>query len=183
IARQEAANAQVQQETRGWDEKTGTTFTLRSKEEAEDYRYFPEPDLPVLVIDSAFVERQRATSAELPRDKRARYVKDLQLTPYAAQVMTTHPRISAFFEEAAMLHGDAVRVANFVQSEVMRDVTTHGLRASIPVSARQIADLLKLVDQGRISGKQAKEVYVKLRGTTNGAADVVADSGIAVMAD
>jgi aspartyl-tRNA(Asn)/glutamyl-tRNA(Gln) amidotransferase subunit B len=183
IARQEAANGEVQQETRGWDEKTGTTFTLRTKEEAEDYRYFPDPDLPVLAIDAMFVERQRATSAELPRDKRARYVKDLQLTPYAAQVMTTHPRISAFFEEAAMLHGDAVRVANFVQSEVMRDVTTHGLRASIPVSARQLADLLKLVDQNRISGKQAKEVYAKMRGTTTAAADIVAESGIAVMAD
>jgi len=102
---------------------------------------------------------------------------------YAAEVMTTHPRIAAFFEEAAMLHGDAVRVANFIQSEVLRDVTTHGLTAEIPVSARQVADLLTLVDGGRISGKQAKEVYAKVRGTERAPKDVVAESGIAVITD
>jgi aspartyl-tRNA(Asn)/glutamyl-tRNA(Gln) amidotransferase subunit B len=183
IARQEALNGAVQQETRGWDEKSATTFSLRSKEEADDYRYFPEPDLPPLVTGPAFVAQQRAASPELPRDKRARYVSEMQLTPYAAQVMTTHPRVSAFFEEAAMLHGDGVRVANFVQSEVLRDVVTRGLRAEIPVSPKQIAELLKLVDQGRISGKQAKEVYAKLKGTDRAPQDVVAESGIAVMAD
>jgi aspartyl-tRNA(Asn)/glutamyl-tRNA(Gln) amidotransferase subunit B len=186
IARQEAilsSNAAVQQETRGWDERSGGTYSLRSKEEAEDYRYFPEPDLPPLVLDAAFVARQRASSAELPRDKRARYVSELRLTPYAAQVMTAHPRVAAFFEEAAMLHGDGVRVANFMQSEVLRDVTTHGLRADIPLTARQLADLLKLVEKGRISGKQAKDVYAKIRGTSRTPAEVVAESGIAVMAD
>jgi aspartyl-tRNA(Asn)/glutamyl-tRNA(Gln) amidotransferase subunit B len=98
-------------------------------------------------------------------------------------VITAHPRVSAFFEEAAMLHGDGVRVANFVQSEVLRDVTTRGLRADIPTSPKQIADLLKLVDQGRISGKQAKEVYAKLKGTDRAPEDVIQESGIAVMAD
>ncbi len=87
------------------------------------------------------------------------------LTPYAAQVLTGHPRVAAFFEEAATLHGHAVKVANFVQSEVLRDVVTHGLQARIPVSARQVASLLELVDAGTISGKQAKEVYAKIVGT------------------
>jgi aspartyl-tRNA(Asn)/glutamyl-tRNA(Gln) amidotransferase subunit B len=183
IARQEALDGAVQQETRGWDEKAGTTFSLRSKEEAEDYRYFPEPDLPPLVIGQAFVAQQRAASPELPRDKRARMVAEMHLTPYAAQVMTTHPRVSAFFEEAAMLHGDGVRVANFVQSEVLRDVTTRGLSADIPVTPKQIADLLKLVDQNRISGKQAKEVYAKVKGTDRTPEQIVAESGMAVMAD
>ncbi len=186
IARQEAVlsgGGRIVQETRGWDEKTGTTFSLRSKEHAQDYRYFPEPDLPPLVLDDAFVARVRAESPELPRDKRARFASELRLTVYAAEVMTTHPRIAAFFEEAAMLHGDAVRVANFIQSEVLRDVTTHGLTAEIPVSARQVADLLTLVDGGRISGKQAKEVYAKVRGTERAPKDVVAESGIAVITD
>jgi aspartyl-tRNA(Asn)/glutamyl-tRNA(Gln) amidotransferase subunit B len=186
IARQEAvlsAGGRIVQETRGWEEKSGTTFSLRSKEEAQDYRYFPDPDLPPLAIDEAFVSKVRHESPELPRDKRARFVSELHLTPYAADVVTQHPRIAAFFEEAALLHGDAVRVANFVQSEVLRDVTTHGLTASLPITATQLADLLKLVDAGRISGKQAKEVYAMLRGTQKSAAEVVAAAGMAVVSD
>src|SRR4029079_11353037 len=113
----------------------------------------------------AFVDRVRAEMPELPAAKRARFVDQFSLTPYAAGVLTGHPRIAAFFEEAAMLHGDAVKVGNFVQAEVMRDVTTRGLSADIPVTARQLAALLKLVDEGDISGKQAKEVYAKIAKT------------------
>src|SRR5205823_4541604 len=145
------SGGRIIQETRGWEEKSGTTFSLRSKEEAQDYRYFPEPDLPPVVIDEAFVAKVVAESPELPREKRRRFVADYKLTPYAAQIVTQHPRVAAFFEEAATLHGDPVRIANFVQSEVLRDVTTRGLSATIPVSARQLADLMKLVDDRKIS--------------------------------
>jgi aspartyl-tRNA(Asn)/glutamyl-tRNA(Gln) amidotransferase subunit B len=186
IARQEAVvsgGGTIVQETRGWDEKSGTTFSLRSKEEAQDYRYFPEPDLPPLVLDDAFVDRVEHERPELPREKRERFVRDMSLTEYAAQVMTGHPRVAAFFEEAAMLHGDPVRVANFVQSELLRDVVTRGLDAEIPVTARQLAGILKLVDAGKISGKQAKEVYAKTKGTSRTPEEVVADSGMAVVSD
>ncbi len=186
IARQKElleSGGRVVQETRGWDEKTGSTYTLRSKETAQDYRYFPEPDLLPLVQDEATLARARAEQPELPRDKRARFESELGLTAYAANVLTQHPRVAAFFEEAATLHGDAVKVGNFVQAEVLRDVTTRGLEADIPVTARQLADLLSLVDGGKISGKQAKEVYAKLRGTTSKAADVVASSGMAQVSD
>ena len=186
IARQEAVlegGGRVVQETRGWDEKEGKTFSLRSKETAQDYRYFPEPDLPPLVLDEAFVAQVRAELPELPRAKRERFVREMGLTPYAAQVLTGHPRVAAFFEEAATLHGDAVKVANFVQSEVLRDVVTRGLLAEIPVSARQVADTLRLVDAGTISGKQAKDVYQKLRGTGARAEDVVKAEGMAQVSD
>jgi aspartyl-tRNA(Asn)/glutamyl-tRNA(Gln) amidotransferase subunit B len=186
IARQETvleSGGRIVQETRGWDEKTGTTHSLRSKETAQDYRYFPEPDLPPLVLDEAFVDQVRRETPELPREKRARFVADMNLTPYAAGVLTGHPRVAAFFEEAATLHGDPVKVANFVQSEVLRDVTTHGLSAEIPVSARQVAELLKLVDAGRISGKQAKDVYGKVAKTDRAPSDVVAELGIEQVSD
>jgi aspartyl-tRNA(Asn)/glutamyl-tRNA(Gln) amidotransferase subunit B len=186
IARQEAvieSGGRIVQETRGWDEKTGTTHSLRSKETAQDYRYFPEPDLPPLVLDEAFVDEVKRATPELPRAKRARFVESMKLTPYAAGVLTAHPRVAAFFEEAAMLHGDPVKVANFVQSEVLRDVTTHGLEAKVPVSARQLAELLKLVDAGTISGKQAKEVYGKVAGTERAPSDVVAELGLAQVSD
>ncbi len=186
IARQEElleAGKHVVSETRGWDEKSGTTYTLRTKETAQDYRYFPEPDLLPLVVDEAALAKARAELPELPEDKRARFVSELGLSPYAASVLTAHPRIAAFFEEAATLHGDAVKVGNFVQAEVLRDVTTRGLHADLPVSAAQVADLLRLVDEATISGKQAKEVYARMRGTPASAASVVAAAGMTQMSD
>jgi aspartyl-tRNA(Asn)/glutamyl-tRNA(Gln) amidotransferase subunit B len=178
----------ITQETRGWDEKTGTTFSLRSKETAQDYRYFPEPDLPPVILDDVFVARARAELPELPRVKRERFVKELGLTPYAAQVLTQHPRIAAFFEEAATMHLDAAhasRVANFVQSEVLRDVTTQGQKASFPVTAKQVSELLRLVDTGKISGKQAKELYAKMKekGHDVSAASLVSELGMAQVSD
>jgi aspartyl-tRNA(Asn)/glutamyl-tRNA(Gln) amidotransferase subunit B len=171
------------QETRGWDEKRASTFSLRSKETAQDYRYFPEPDLPPLILDEVYVARARAELSEDPRTKRDRFVTELGLPSAAAQVLTIHPRIAAFFEEAATLHGDPLRVANFVQTEVMRDATLHGLHAEIPVSATQVAEMLKLVDAGKISGKQLKELYAKVKGTDATPSNVVADMGMAQVTD
>jgi len=186
IARQAAvldSGGRIVQETRGWNEDQGKTFSLRSKEEAQDYRYFPDPDLPPLVIDEAFVEEVRATMPELPRQKRERFVAEMGLASYAAQVLTGHPRIAAFFEEAATLHGNATKVANFIQSEVLRDVTTHGLGAKFPVTPQQVAGLLRLVDAGTISGKQAKEVYAKMAGTGRAPQEVVAELGMQQVSD
>jgi aspartyl-tRNA(Asn)/glutamyl-tRNA(Gln) amidotransferase subunit B len=186
IARQEElleTGGRVVQETRGWDEKNGSTFTLRSKETAQDYRYFPEPDLPPLVLDEVYVARARAELPESPKEKRERFVKELGLTPYAAGVLTQHPRVSAFFEETAHLHGDATKVANFIQAEILRDVTTHGLQASLPITTKQLESLLNLVDGGKISGKQAKELYAKLKGSDADPKSLVADLGMSQVTD
>jgi aspartyl-tRNA(Asn)/glutamyl-tRNA(Gln) amidotransferase subunit B len=186
IVRQEAvleSGGRIVQETRGWDEKGAKTFSLRTKEGAADYRYFPEPDLPPLVLGEVFLAEVRATMPELPKDKRARFVSELGITPYAARVLTQHPRVAAFFEEAATLLGDPVRVANFIQSEVLRDVVTDGLSADIPVSARQLVQLLQLVSAQTISGKQAKEVYAKIVKTDAMPGDIVRESGMAVVTD
>jgi aspartyl-tRNA(Asn)/glutamyl-tRNA(Gln) amidotransferase subunit B len=186
IARQSSvldAGGTILQETRGWDEDTSQTFSLRSKEEAQDYRYFPDPDLPPLLIDEALVAELRASLAELPRTKRKRFEVEMGLSPYAARVLTGHPRIAAFFEESATLHGNASKVANFIQSEVLRDVRTHGLQVEIPLGARQLASLLRLVDDGTISGKQAKDVYAKIAGTEREPASVVAELGMRQVSD
>jgi aspartyl-tRNA(Asn)/glutamyl-tRNA(Gln) amidotransferase subunit B len=151
---------------------------MRSKEEAQDYRYFPDPDLPPLVLDEAFVHQIRATIPELPRAKRERFVADMGLSANAAQVLTSHPRVAAFFEEAATLRGSGAKVANFLLAEVLRDVKTHGLDASIPIVPRQLAALIRMVDAGTISGKQAKEVYSKMVGTSRMPEEVVAQLGM-----
>jgi len=175
----------IVQETRGWDAEKGTTFSLRSKETAQDYRYFPEPDLPPLVLDEVFVARARAELPESPRAKRERFVSELGLSPAAAHVLTGHPRVAAFFEEAATLFGDGVRVGNFVQSEMLRDVVTHGLRAELPITPRQLLDMFRLVDAGKISGKQLKELYAKVKekGHDVAAASVVAELGMSQVSD
>jgi aspartyl-tRNA(Asn)/glutamyl-tRNA(Gln) amidotransferase subunit B len=173
----------VVQETRGWSEDDNNTFSLRSKEEAQDYRYFPDPDLPPLVLSEAFVEEVRAGMPELPVEKRRRFIGDMGLSEYAAHVLTGHPRVAAFFEEAATLHGNPTKVANFVQSEVLHDTRTHGLRADFPVSPRQVVALLQLVDAKTISGKQAKEVYARIAGTERSPQEVVAELGMQQVSD
>ena len=186
IARQQdvlESGGRIVQETRGWDEKTSSTFSLRSKETAQDYRYFPEPDLPPLRLDEAFVATLRASLAETPRAKRERFVSELGLSPYAAQVLTQHPRVASFFEEAATLNLEAVTVANFIQSEVLRDVTTRGVEADFPVTPVQIVEILKLASQGKISGKQAKELYAKAKGTSASPAALVAELGMSQVSD
>jgi aspartyl-tRNA(Asn)/glutamyl-tRNA(Gln) amidotransferase subunit B len=177
------SGGRVVQETRGWDEKSGTTFSLRSKETAQDYRYFPEPDLLPLRLEPHFVDSVRAALPEVPRTKRERFVQELGLSPYAAHVLTQHPRVAAFFEEAATLAGDPVATANFVQSEVLRDVTTRGLAADFPLSPRHLVEILGLVREGRISGKQAKELYAKAKGTDASPAALARDLGLAQVTD
>jgi aspartyl-tRNA(Asn)/glutamyl-tRNA(Gln) amidotransferase subunit B len=177
------SGGRVVQETRGWDEKTSSTFSLRSKETAQDYRYFPEPDLPPVRLDEAFVAQLRAALPETPRTKRARFVAELGLTPYAAQVLTQHPRVAAFFEEAATLAKDPVATANFVQSEVLRDVATAGLDVTFPVTPTQLAEVLGLASGGQISGKQAKELYAKTKGTSASPAALVAELGMTQVTD
>jgi aspartyl-tRNA(Asn)/glutamyl-tRNA(Gln) amidotransferase subunit B len=173
----------VRQQTRGYNAEKRETYLLRDKESEADYRYFPEPDLPPLVLEDSWLAGVRAALPELPADKRRRFVDALGLTPYAASVLTGHPKIARFFEQAASLHPDPVRVANFVQSEVLRDVTTEGLDATLPVSPSQLAELLRLVDEGTISGKQAKEVYQLVAGTNRSPSDIVRERGMAVMSD
>ncbi len=120
---------------------------------------------------------------ELPAAKRARFVSELGLTAAAADVLTQHPRTAAFVEEAALLLGDPVRVANFVQSEVLRDVTTTGLSATFPIRPPQVASLLRLAATGAISGKQVKEIYAEIKGTDRDPAEVVRAKGMTQVSD
>ncbi|MDI3283661.1 Asp-tRNA(Asn)/Glu-tRNA(Gln) amidotransferase subunit GatB [Polyangium sp. 15x6] len=173
----------VRQQTRGYSAEKRESYLLRDKESESDYRYFPEPDLPPLVLEEAHVESIRSALPELPVAKRARWALELGLTAYATGVLGAHPAIARFFDEARALYPDAVKLANFVQSEVLRDVTTTGLTASFPVTPAQVAEILRLVDAGTISGKQAKELYAAVAGTDHAPADIVRERGMAVLGD
>src|SRR5882724_10566560 len=152
------AGGSIKQETRSFDPDTGQTATLRSKEDAHDYRYFPEPDLPPLVIDAKLLAKAKASLPESPSALRARWMSELELPLATAVTLSAHPEYARFFETARKGFKDAVKVANFVAIDVLRGAKTHGLQASFTVSAEHVQGLLSLIDSGQISGKQAKEV-------------------------
>jgi aspartyl-tRNA(Asn)/glutamyl-tRNA(Gln) amidotransferase subunit B len=173
----------VEQQTRSFDPDSGQTRPLRSKADAHDYRYFPEPDLPPLVLDEALVEAQRSAVGELPNAVRARWTNELGLSAGAAATLTQHPAYVRFFHAVLARYPEPVKAANWVQTEVLRDTTSHGLTATFPVSPEQVAELLGLVEAGKISGAQAKKVYASLVGTQRSAAEVVAELGMSVVSD
>ena len=173
----------VRQQTRGYNPDKKETYLLRDKENESGYRYFPEPDLPPLLVDDAFVAKVAASLPLLPAARRRAMVEELGLTPNAASVLTSHPGIAAFFDSTLAKYGHPTKVANFIQSEVLRDVKTAGLSAEIPVTAEQVAEILQLVDGGTISGKQAKDVYASVRGRSMSPTAVVAERGMNMVSD
>lgn len=173
----------IRQQTRGYNAEKKETYVLRDKESESDYRYFPEPDLLPLDLTDAYVAEIQNGLPSLPADKRRQWVDELGLTPYAAGVLTGHPGITKFFEDARAIYKDALKLSNFVQSEVLRDVTTTGLEARFPVTPFQVAEILRLADVGTISGKQAKELYAAVVNTDRAPEEVVRERGMAVMAD
>ena len=195
IARQEGvvqSGGQVVQETRTWSEGQGKTIPMRGKEEAHDYRYFPDPDLPPVAIEEARIEELRAALPELPNARRARWQKELGLTEYDARVLSGHPEIAKYFEEVARALSarsgkkakDAGKKAgNFVQAEVLRHVTTDGLEASFPVAAPAVADLLAFVEDGTINGKIAKTVFATMVDTGRAAEAIIDERGLAQVTD
>ena len=191
IMRQEAVlsgGGRIVQETRTWNEAAGKTMSMRSKEEAHVYRYFPDPDLPPLVVSEARIAEIRAAMPELPEARRARWIETLGITDYDAQVLTGHPEIPGFYEEtvrlcAAMGKDAGKKVANFVQAEVLRDTRYDGLDAHFPVTAEKLAELLLLVHDNTINGKIAKTVYAEMVSSGKHAKAIVDEKGLAQVTD
>ncbi len=173
---------QVAQETRLFDPDRGETRTMRSKEESHDYRYFPDPDLPPLVLEAADVERLRAEMPELPDAKRARFVESLGLSAYDADVLAADRDSAAYFEAAA--GADAKLVANWVMGEVFGRLNKDGGQiASAPVPPSELAALVAMIAADKISGRQAKEAFEFMWSEGKTAEAVVAERGLAQISD
>jgi aspartyl-tRNA(Asn)/glutamyl-tRNA(Gln) amidotransferase subunit B len=186
IARQTAildAGGSITQETRSFDPDTGRTATLRSKEEAHDYRYFPEPDLPPVSLSDAFVGAARQKLGELPQQARARFTADLGLPLATAQTLTQHPGYVRFFDATRRVFPEPVKVANWIVNEVLRSAKVHGLDATFSVTPGQVGELLAAVDAGEISGKQAKEVFSLIEGSDRSPRAVIEERGMRVVSD
>jgi aspartyl-tRNA(Asn)/glutamyl-tRNA(Gln) amidotransferase subunit B len=195
IARQEGVlqnGGEVVQETRTWSEAQGKTISMRGKEEAHDYRYFPDPDLPPIVVDEARIAELRSAMPELPVAKRERWQKDMGLTDYDAGVLSGHPEIARYFEDVTTAFVAASgqkaakagkKVGNFVQGEVLRHVTTDGLDAAFPVAANSVSELLSCVEDGTINGKIAKKVFAEMVDTGKAPKLIIDEKGLAQVTD
>ncbi|MCC6731562.1 MAG: Asp-tRNA(Asn)/Glu-tRNA(Gln) amidotransferase subunit GatB [Chthonomonadales bacterium] len=156
----------VAQETRGWDDARGQTFTQRSKEVEQEYRYFPEPDLVPLQIDEEWVDRIRRAMPELPDAARARFVEQYELPPHAADALTQTRATADFFEEAALTSGDPRAAANWMIGDLARLLNASGTEITDSrVSPRHLADMLALMAEGVISGKMAKGIFEEMFAT------------------
>jgi len=187
IARQVAlvvSGGEVVQETRLWNADRAETAPMRSKEDAHDYRYFPEPDLPPLVVSREWVEETRASLPELPADRRRRFAVEYALPGYDAGVLTQEPDVAEYFEAAARTSGNAKAVSNWVMTEVLRKLKEGGRGISTsPVGPGALAALVGLIDEGTISGKIAKDVFERMWATGEEAAAIVAREGLTQLSD
>jgi aspartyl-tRNA(Asn)/glutamyl-tRNA(Gln) amidotransferase subunit B len=181
----------VVQETRLWDATRGMSASMRSKEQAHDYRYFPEPDLPPVAVREEFLGRVRATLPELPEDRFARYTDVVGLSPQDAGVLVSEKEIADYYDGAAKAAsagggGAAIgkKVANWVINEVLGRVTeARALAADPPVPPAALAELITLIETGTLSGKQGKEVFARMWQERRLAGDIVASEGMAQVSD
>jgi aspartyl-tRNA(Asn)/glutamyl-tRNA(Gln) amidotransferase subunit B len=172
------------QETRLWDERAMETRVMRSKEEAHDYRYFPEPDLPPLIVSSEFIDEVRNSMPELPEARRKRFSDEYGLGFSEASQLVADRSLANFYEATVKSCGNPRAAANWIRSELLRELEAAGLSAvESPVSPEKLGGLIILIDEGKISGKQAKDVLVEMFKTGKGAEEIVAEQGLVQLSD
>ncbi|HVQ28379.1 MAG TPA: Asp-tRNA(Asn)/Glu-tRNA(Gln) amidotransferase subunit GatB, partial [Vicinamibacteria bacterium] len=174
----------VVQETRLFDANRGETATMRSKEEAHDYRYFPEPDLPPLVVRAAWVDEVRRALPELPAARRSRFVAEHGLPEYDAGVLTSSREVADYFETVVTASGNPKAASNWVMTEVLRKLNEDKapLRGC-KVRPEALGEMIRLIDGGTISGKIAKDVFEKMWARGDGPGAIVEQEGLAQVSD
>ncbi|HEV2837223.1 MAG TPA: Asp-tRNA(Asn)/Glu-tRNA(Gln) amidotransferase subunit GatB [Pyrinomonadaceae bacterium] len=178
------SGGRLTQETRLWDDKAMETRVMRSKEEAHDYRYFPEPDLPPLIVSNEFVEEVRAAMPELPEQKIRRFAHEYGLSFADASQLVAERSLADYYETAAKASGNARAAANWIRSELLRELEAAGKTAAdSPVPAEELGALVRLIDEGKISGKQAKDVLIEMFKTGKGALAIIQEQGLVQVSD
>ena len=187
VARQAAvldAGGRIVQETRLWNADRGETVPMRSKEEAHDYRYFPEPDLPPLVVSPEWLAEVRASLPELPAEKRRRFASEYHIPDYDAGVLTLSRDVADYYEAVARAGGSAKAASNWVMTAVLRKLKEDDRPlAASPVSPAALAELLRLVEAGTISGTTAKDVFEKMWTSGEAPGAIVAREGLGQVSD
>ncbi|MGA1875328.1 MAG: Asp-tRNA(Asn)/Glu-tRNA(Gln) amidotransferase subunit GatB [bacterium] len=187
IERQQAVvkrGEQVIQETRLWDPEQNRTVSMRSKEEAHDYRYFPEPDLVSLHIDPEWTDQIRASLPELPEAKLERFVRHYQLPRYDAEILSMSRPLADYYEECVASFQKPKIVSNWIMGEILRELNNRNIDITgCPISPKMLADLLEMMDQGIISGKIAKTVFEEMFISSRPAEQIVRERGLIQISD
>jgi len=174
----------VVQETRLWDTGSGRTHSMRSKEEAHDYRYFPEPDLPPLLVDEARIDRVRETMPELPEARSRRFVSEYGIPAYDAGVLTQSAQLADYFEATARAANNPKAASNWIMGELLRTLKERSQEISdVPIPPAALAALIALIDKGTISTAIAKGVFAKMYESGRSADDIVSEEGLAQNSD
>ena len=174
----------VKQETRLYDSDRGETFPMRSKEEAHDYRYFPDPDLVPIMIDETWVEKLRQTIPELPEQKRERFVKSYGIPEYDTGVLTSSAPLADYFEKCTALFPHPKTISNWMMGDLLRELKKDCRDiVDCPVSPSALVDLLKLIQSGTISGNIAKGVFEEMYRTQKSAGSIVEEKGLKQITD
>ena len=183
-----ADGGKLLQETRLWDEHREETRSMRSKESAHDYRYFPDPDLLPLVIDEPWIEAVRASLPELPVARKQRFVSEYGLQAYDAELLTSRKDVADYFESALKIHSNPKALGNWIIGDLFRVLKDRQLDNQLyidnwPVSAPHLAELVELIDQDKISGKIAKSVFEALLGSDQSPRQIVSEKGLEQISD
>ena len=174
----------VVQETRLWDTDVGKTVSMRSKEEAHDYRYFPEPDLPPLDVPSEWVESIRLTLPELPEERKQRFLEEYGLSESDSGLLAQSEKLAQYFEETAKRSGNFKAANNWIKGEVLRHVKEAGGNlATLKVGPEALAELIGFVDDGKVSGSAAKRVFERMAKTGESPEKVLAAEGLGQIED
>lgn len=174
----------VVQETRRWNDDQGYSYAMRSKEDAQDYRYFPEPDLVPIVISDAWIERVRKAQPEMREEKIARYQSEFALPEYDAEILTASKHLADLFERTTAICNNPKKVSNWLMVETMRLLKEHSMDAEdIHFSPEHLADLIALTEDGSINSSVAKEVFEKMFETDIDPKQYVEENGLKVVKD
>jgi aspartyl-tRNA(Asn)/glutamyl-tRNA(Gln) amidotransferase subunit B len=178
------SGGQIVQETRRWDEATNSTISMRGKEEAHDYRYFPEPDLVTMVIDKEYQAKILATIPELPEQRRQRFIEQYGLPPYDAGVLTASKDIADFLDEAARNVSDVKLVSNWIMGELLGYLNQNGMELrDSKMSATQLGQMIVLLEKGTISSKIAKTVFKTMMDTGQDPEVIIKEQGLVQISD
>ncbi len=174
----------VRQETRTWDPAQGITLSMRSKENAHDYRYMPEPDLPPIVTSDETIEKYRAELPELPDARRARIEKDYGLSDYDAGILTSSRAMAEYFDTAVAAGADAKLAANWMMGDLAKNLNAEELDIQdSPVEPERLAGMIKLIEKGTISSKIAKKVFKEMWTSKDAPEKIVKDKGLVQITD